>query len=114
MNQNSNEWFSDEAFWIASHDTTFPAARFNAAAAEVEQILALIQLDDGGEVLDLACGPGRHSIPLAQRGFTVTGVDQSQFLLERARSRSAQEGVSVEWVKADMREFLRPEAFDLA
>jgi SAM-dependent methyltransferase len=49
-------------------------------------------------------------VEFAALGFAVTGVDTSAFLLERARERSTQ----VEWVHADMREFRRPESFDLA
>lgn len=113
MDRSEHEWFADEAFWIASFAITFPESCFITAATEVEQILALVQRSEG-HVLDLACGPGRHSIPLAQRGFTVTGVDHSKFLLERARERSAEAGVAVEWLQADMRDFRRPDFFDLA
>ncbi|MBY4898747.1 bifunctional 2-polyprenyl-6-hydroxyphenol methylase/3-demethylubiquinol 3-O-methyltransferase UbiG [Cupriavidus sp. AU9028] len=33
-------------------------------------------LRSGGRVLDLACGPGRHAVWLAQRGFDVLAVDR--------------------------------------
>jgi SAM-dependent methyltransferase len=113
MDQAEHEWFADEAFWSASYVVTFPESRFVAAATDVEQILELVQRTEG-RVLDLACGPGRRSIPLAQRGFAVTGVDRSAFLLERARARGAEHGVAVEWLQADMRDFRRPDSFDLA
>jgi SAM-dependent methyltransferase len=113
MTHTDKEWFADESFWVTSYDVTFPEARFTAAAAEVEQILDLVNLTQG-HVLDLACGPGRHSIPLARWGFVVTGVDRSAFLLERARERGVQSGVTVEWVQADMRDFRRSNSFDLA
>jgi SAM-dependent methyltransferase len=41
----------------------------------------------GGPVLELACGSGRLLAPLAQAGFSVTGVDSSSAMLERARQR---------------------------
>ena len=41
----------------------------------------------GGPVLELACGSGRLLAPLAQAGFSVTGVDSSLAMLERARQR---------------------------
>jgi SAM-dependent methyltransferase len=65
-------------------------------------------------VLDLCCGPGRHSTGFAQRGFQVTGVDRSRFLLSIARERAHAANVEVEWVDEDMRSFQRPAAFDLA
>ena len=51
---------------------------------------------------------------LAARGFQVTGVDRSPFLLDRARERAAERGPEVELVAGDMRDFVRPEGFDLA
>jgi SAM-dependent methyltransferase len=54
-------------------------------------------------VLDLACGYGRHAIPLAERGFDVTGYDLSELFLERALADAAARGVAVRWVRGDMR-----------
>jgi SAM-dependent methyltransferase len=48
----------------------------------------------GGPVLELACGSGRLLAPLAQAGFTVTGVDSSEPMLDRARARLAALGLS--------------------
>jgi SAM-dependent methyltransferase len=73
-------------------------------AAEVDGIVSLLGLDAGARILDLACGHGRHAIPLATRGFDVTGYDLSGVFLERARADAAAQGVSVRWVRGDMRE----------
>ncbi len=107
-----SEWFEDESFWEAMYPFMFPPDRFAAAEAETEKILHLADFR-GGSVLDLGCGPGRHAIPLARRGLHVTGVDRTPFLLERARERGLAENVQVEWVRADMRDFVRPERYDL-
>ncbi len=82
------------------------------AEEEVDDIIRLLRLPPGAAVEDLGCGRGRHAIPLAQRGYEVTGVDLSEKMLRLARSRSEKEGVRVEWVRADMRKFCRPGAFD--
>jgi SAM-dependent methyltransferase len=68
----------------------------------------------GKSVLDLCCGFGRWAIPLAERGFRVTGVDRTAHFLEQARTRARKARVRIEWVRQDMREFVRPGAFDLA
>ena len=91
----------------------FTGSKLEAAETEVDSVLRLAGLDRG-DVLDLACGPGRHSLALARRGFRVTGVDLSAFLLGKARQRARAQHVDVEWVQEDMRRFVRPEAFDLA
>jgi SAM-dependent methyltransferase len=80
---------------------------------EVEEIIGLLALHPGSTVEDLGCGRGRHAIPLARRGFAVTGVDLSEKMLGIARARARKEGVVVEWVREDMRVFRRPGAFDV-
>jgi SAM-dependent methyltransferase len=42
-----------------------------------------------GPVLDVGCGPGRHTVALAERGVTVLGVDVTEVLLDVARPRGA-------------------------
>ena len=113
MSDSETEWFADEAFWRETYSFMFPDTRLAAAPSEVEQIITLSGCDKG-RVLDLACGPGRHSVAFARRGFRVTGVDRSPFLLERARTNARDAGVEVEWIESDMRDFRRRDAFDLA
>ncbi|MBZ5611141.1 MAG: class I SAM-dependent methyltransferase [Acidobacteriia bacterium] len=107
------EWFEDEDFWRELYPYMFPPDRIAAAADQVAQFLALTKVE-GGAVLDLCCGPGRHSVEFARLGLNVTGVDRTPFLLDRARERAQAAGVKVEWVLDDMRNFRRPAAFDLA
>jgi SAM-dependent methyltransferase len=107
------DWFLDEFFWIATYPFMFPPDGFARAAAQVEELVALTSCSSGS-VLDLACGPGRFAVPLAQRGLAVTGVDSTAFLLDKARALAASTGAQVEWVHEDMRSFVRPGAFDLA
>ncbi len=55
-----------------------------------------------GAALDLGCGTGTQALYLARRGWRVTGVDDLEQPLRRARDRSAADGVDVRWVKADV------------
>jgi len=105
-------WFDNEDFWRELYPCMFPPERFDAAAREVECVLQLARVTEGA-VLDLCCGPGRHSVELAHRGFHVTGVDASAYLLARARERAGQSKAGIEWIQEDMRNFQRPQAFDL-
>lgn len=109
----TQDWFADERFWTESYPAMFPEASFGAARDEVEQIVALTGCG-AGRMLDLACGPARHAVPFAARGFRVTGVDRSPFLLDKARAHAGAEGVSLELVEQDMREPLGHDVFDLA
>lgn len=51
---------------------------FATARTQVEQVIALTGVT-GSRVLDLGCGPGRHAVPLAFKGFDVTAVDASPY-----------------------------------
>ncbi|MBO8162727.1 MAG: class I SAM-dependent methyltransferase [Brevibacillus sp.] len=79
---------------------------------EVDQIIRLLQLPKGARILDLGCGQGRIAVPLAQRGYAVTGYDGSPILLEAARERASSAGVEVEFVEGDMRQLSYTETFD--
>ncbi len=108
------DWFANEDFWKDMYEFMFPPSRFEATPEEVDQLLEFTGISKGA-VLDLCCGPGRHSVELARRGFQVTGVDLSQFLLGKAIEHAKLVDIgNVEWVNSNMRDFIRPETFDLA
>lgn len=108
-------WYEEVGFWSGLHDFLFSHVLTpDAAASEADQIISLLGLESGASVLDLCCGPGRHSLELAQRGLAVTGVDLTQIYLDRLQAHAAERNLSIEVVRADMREFRRPDAFDAA
>lgn len=80
---------------------------------EIDHLEALLKLQPPLRILDLACGQGRHAIELARRGYDLTGLDLSPYLLEVARERAEAGGVSVRWVLGDMRLAMEGERFDL-
>jgi ubiquinone/menaquinone biosynthesis C-methylase UbiE len=106
------EWFEDETFWREMYPYMFDEQRFAQADEQVRNILKLTGIRRG-EVLDLCCGPGRHSVALAKRGFQVTAVDRTRFLLNKARRHAKSARVKVEFVRSDMREFVRPGSYRL-
>ncbi len=106
------EWFEDETFWRELYQFLFPEERFRTADEQVDKVLQLIDREVH-DVLDLACGPGRHAMSLARKGYNVTAVDRSGYLLELARKKAEESGIAAEWVCEDMRNFARPGAFDL-
>lgn len=71
--------------------------------------------DDGpGRVLELAAGPAEHSLELSRRGAHATALDLSRAMCARARDKSARDGLSLDVVQADMRDFHLPQPVDLA
>jgi SAM-dependent methyltransferase len=67
----------------------------------------------GGEVLELACGTGRITIPLAEAGVRITGLDLEEGMLRLARSKAAEKGVKVDWIRGDCRALDLGRRFDL-
>jgi SAM-dependent methyltransferase len=110
--QRYPNWYEDDAFWETFAPAMFNERRWEMTPEEIDSVVALLGLSPGAHILDLCCGPGRHSLELARRGFHVTGVDRTAAYLERAQRQVAEEGLSIELVQADMRDFRRPEAFD--
>src|SRR3954467_14499360 len=102
-------FFSD--FYLRAY-----AADEREGEAEAQALAAarLAACPEGGELLDVPCGFGRHSVPLARAGYRVTGVDRSAALLEEARRRAGGER-RPKWVAADYRELPFADAsFDAA
>jgi 2-polyprenyl-3-methyl-5-hydroxy-6-metoxy-1,4-benzoquinol methylase len=71
-------WFEDDTLWEKLESFLFSQFRSSEITVrEAEQILTVVNPPQGAAVLDLCCGPGRHSLEFARRGFRVTGVDRT-------------------------------------
>ena len=110
----SKPWHEDDAFWRARDRFMFSPDKCEQAVVELDHVLELLQVPAGAAILDLCCGPGRHCVELARRGYAVTAVDRTTAYLDRARQRAAEAGVGVQFVEDDMRRFRRPDSFDAA
>lgn len=128
-------WFSDDSFWTDYASLLFGPERWAEVPSVVDAILSLagktppgVPCHSGtgadpdrdtpyrhpGAVLDVCCGPGRHALEFARRGWTTTGIDLTpQYIAAAAESADAM-GVPAEFIEADARTWERPEAFDLA
>ncbi|MBQ1124670.1 class I SAM-dependent methyltransferase [Streptomyces smyrnaeus] len=104
--------FQDDDFWTEFHDFLFSEQR-HAQAEELLDTSPLLSFPADARVLDMCCGPGVFTVPLARRGHDVTGVDTSGAMLDRARKRAAEAGVRVAYVRADAREYENPGGFDV-
>lgn len=73
--------------------------------AEIEFLRGVFH---GKELLDVACGAGRYTIPLAQAGYAMTGVDLSDDFLAVAKQRAPH----IAWEKRDIRDLPWEARFD--
>lgn len=111
---NSDEGDSKETHWArrlfvdnAHLYQPFLEVAKPRAEAEVGVIVDQFRelgIPDGARVLDAGCGIGRHSVPLASRGYEVVGFDFSPPYLEEARKAAEGAGVNAKFILGDMRD----------
>ncbi len=100
LDHDNLEEFSDPHAYDFEDQSNTGVAYYTALARET-----------GSPVLEIACGTGRVSLPIARQGFAVTGLDIVPGMLALARSKSA--GLPVRWVEGDARAFDLGEQFRL-
>jgi len=114
----SQAWYLNEQLWRDFYHCMFSPEDFQRAEDQTSAMLNLLGLMPQ-TVLDLGCGPGRHTLPLARSGCDVTAIDTSAFLLQRLREQLQQhkldedDDLSIHIEQADMRSFSSAQAFDL-
>jgi len=86
---------------------------------DLERALRIIEPLSGSRILDLACGPGHHALELAQRGFSVVGVDISEDLVSCAEEiafrneEAAGDRLDLEFLQSDLRDLAFVGEFDV-
>ncbi len=103
-------WFKD---WFNSpyyHQLYFKRDD-REAAAFIDELIGHLQPPPGSRMLDVACGRGRHSIQLAQLGYTVTGIDLSEDSIAEALQQAHEK---LEFFRHDMRLPFRMHYYDYA
>ena len=94
-----------EGFLSTPHTLSMRTAR------EVQGVEKLLALAPGKSILDCPCGYGRHSIPLAEKGYNVLGVDINQEMLEAAY-RNVNGTGNIEFARGNMLSLEYQKRFD--
>jgi len=102
------EWF-DEWFNTIYYHLLYKNRDYQEAGKFLDQLIQYFNIASDSKILDLACGKGRHSIYLNEKGYDVTGVDLSEQNIEFA-NRHANGRLHFE--VHDMRMVYRPNSFD--
>lgn len=106
-----------KAFDVEGHGSSGSSDSSNGSYGSYGSSGDLVSIGEkpaGPAILDAGCGPGRIAVELAVRGARVTGVDLIRPFLNAALESAQDEGVELDLVQADLRKFVRPEAFDAA
>lgn len=91
-----------------------PLLTAQRTATEVDFVLSQTRLTTDERILDIGCGPGRHSIELAQRGYQAVGIDTSTAMIEAATERAAQAGVQPKFWQISAEKFSTAKKFEAA
>jgi cyclopropane fatty-acyl-phospholipid synthase-like methyltransferase len=100
---HSSEWFKD---WFDSpyYHILYKNRDDKEAATFIDHLTEHLSLDHTHRIWDLACGKGRHSLYLSQKGLHVTGTDLSENSIQCA---SQNENHFLEFYVHDMRTTFR-------
>jgi SAM-dependent methyltransferase len=111
---NNNAWYRQMAAGWARRMITgdSPGAWAQHTDHEIHFAIQQLDLQPGDRILDLGCGWGRHSLPLASYGLHVTGLDLSGELLTLARYNAQRHGLSIQWIEADIAHLPLRSGFD--
>ncbi|MGQ4870949.1 MAG: class I SAM-dependent methyltransferase [Candidatus Thorarchaeota archaeon] len=70
----------------------------------VDFCIETLGLEEGDEILDIACGAGDHSLLFAERGLKVSAFDIAESLIRVAAERAKEKGLDINFYRGDMRE----------
>ena len=64
------------------------------------------------KILELCCGTGRLTLPIAKEGYNIYGVDYTSSMLEQAKIKASEAGLVINFIEADIRTLNLQEKFD--
>lgn len=67
----------------------------------------------GARILELCCGTGRLTLPIARDGYNISGVDYTPSMLAQARLKASEAGLEINFIEADIRTLNLQEKYDL-
>ena len=111
-----SDWFNriaaflGPAYWAPG--TTRVQAFTTGTEQEVDFLVEALDLRPGERVLDVGCGPGRHSLALARRGLEVHGVDLSPDFVALAARAAEAESLPASFEVLDVRELCADAQYD--
>ena len=111
MSPSDLYWFDDVAEFLG---TAYLRNAFTKGTEqEIDFLVDALRLEPGMRVLDVGCGPGRHSLSLARRGYHVVGVDHSAAFVRLAREAAVSaDPFTATFEELDVRDLERPCEFD--
>jgi ubiquinone/menaquinone biosynthesis C-methylase UbiE len=107
-------WYQEMFDYLGeNYFSVFNKEKLKKAKKDVNFLIEVLDLKKGLRVLDLCCGVGRHTIPLAKKGLEMVGLDYSEEFITIAKDTAQKEGVTIDFRQGDMRELPFQKEFDV-
>lgn len=85
----------------------------NTDLTDLEFYKKWLPTNKDARILELCCGTGRLTIPIAKEGYNISGVDITSSMLEQAKTKALETGLEIDFIQADIRTLDLPEKYDL-
>jgi len=85
----------------------------NTSLSDLEFYKRWLPKNKDAQILELCCGTGRLTLPIAKDGYHISGVDYTSSMLEQAKVKASEEGLEIEFIEADIRTLDLLKKYDL-
>lgn len=85
----------------------------NTFLSDLQFYMKWLPKKEDAKILELCCGTGRLTLPIAKAGYNICGVDYTPSMLEQAEVKASEAGLDINFIEADIRTLNLPEKFDL-
>jgi ubiquinone/menaquinone biosynthesis C-methylase UbiE len=106
-----DNYYRSEAGYLQEHKDYLTPER---TAKEVDFLVEVLKLRRNDRILDMACGDGRHVVELLSRGYNISGIDRSKFMLRQAANNLKVANLSTQLRLEDINHLTVQEPFDKA
>ncbi|NHF60109.1 class I SAM-dependent methyltransferase [Flavobacteriaceae bacterium TP-CH-4] len=85
----------------------------NTSLADLEFYKNWLPKNKDARILELCCGTGRLTVPIAKDGYDICGVDFNASMLDQAKVKASEQELTVAFIESDIRTLDLPEKYDL-
>lgn len=85
----------------------------NTTLADLQFYMHWLPENMEAQILELCCGTGRLTVPIAKDGYDITGVDYTSSMLTQAKQKASEAGLDIRFIEADIRTLDLQEKYNL-
>lgn len=85
----------------------------NTTLADLQFYKRWLPKSKDARILELCCGTGRLTLPIARDGYDISGVDYTSSMLDQAKIKASEAGLEINFIEADIRTLNLEEKYDL-